>query len=167
MVSHTSSCLFPNLGRVIIMTRSRLLRHINFGRWSFCWLQLQITAKRWALGYRNSASVPDSGFFGPECSDWGFAAPTVFHWHTFTYRPISTAPPLRTSLIPSERTYQSFLSLRTSKRSHYRDSFSWVAFKLKKKRPKPRPLRRNFGSRSGSDPIPTHERPEPWPEFAT
>jgi hypothetical protein len=41
-------------------------------------------------------------------------------------------------------------SLRTSKQSRYQESFSWVAFKLKKNRPELRPLRQNF--QPGSDP---------------
>jgi hypothetical protein len=80
---------------------------------------------------RSFCSVPDSGFFGPGCYNWGFATPIVFHWRTFIHRPISTAPNCKPSLIPSERAYQSFLSLLTSKRSRYRGCFSWVAFKFK------------------------------------
>jgi hypothetical protein len=106
-------------------------------------------------------------FFGLECSDWGFAAPAVLHWHTFTHRPIWMPPPLRSRPNTFREGLSLVLSLHTSKRSRYWGSLSWVAFKLKKKWPKPRPLRRNFWPHSGSDWILTHEQPQPRPEFAT
>jgi hypothetical protein len=67
-------------------------------------------------------SVPDSGVFWP-----GMFTDVLSHIGRFE------RPPCKAGLICSERAYLSFLSLRTSNRSRYRGSLSWVAFKLKKK----------------------------------
>jgi hypothetical protein len=36
---------------------------------------------------------------GPECYNWGFAAPPVFEWSTFTHQPIWRAPHCKAGLI--------------------------------------------------------------------
>jgi hypothetical protein len=63
---------------------------------------------------------------------------SLMHFHTSADL---NAPHCEAGLIRSERAYLLFLSLHTSKRSRYRGSLSWVAFKLKEKWPKPRQLR--------------------------
>jgi hypothetical protein len=120
-----------------------------------------------SLGYkfrqnsgRNFSSVPDSVFLSGML--WlRFRRSDIFHWWlSHIGRLVQPSPHCEPSLIPLERAYQSLLSLCTSKRSWYQGSFSWTAFKLKKIQPKPRPLHRNFGSRSRFRPNSVLARPD-------
>jgi hypothetical protein len=109
---------------------------------------------------RNFDSIPDSGFFGAGMLRLRFCRSASFwmtHFHTSAV--LNTPPPhCKAGLIWLRRNTVSFFSLHTSKWSWYQESFSWVAFKLKKNRPELRPLRRIFGSHSGFWPISDRNR---------
>jgi hypothetical protein len=134
---------------------------------AFCSVGVILGSKFQRNSGRSSCSVPDSGVFWPGMFRLRFRRSGRFLLTHFHISADLNAPLCEAGLIRSERAYLSFLSLCTSKRSRYRGSLSWVAFKLKKNDRNRDRSAGTLGLIPGSDRIPTHERPEPWPEFVT